>query len=268
MTTAPPKTEYCLLEVRERVLIVTLNRPTSLNALHPMASDELAKVWDWYEQDGSLFVAIVTGKGRLFCAGFDLQWFAKNPQHQLAANIQTSGFGGLTRRRVKKPIIAAVNGPAFGGGFELALACDLIVAANSAQFALSEPAVGLAAVGGGLVRLPRLIGYQRALELILTAEPITAERAKELGIINDVVPTEEVMDRALLYAKRIAKNSPDSIIASKAVVNLSMNSGIEAAMDGQHALREVKGMLDGANRLEGIKAFNEKRKPKWLSSKL
>src|SRR5690348_174043 len=179
--------KYCKVEREGRLLIVTLNRPEVMNALHAPAHLELAKVFDNFAADPEQWVAIITGAGeRAFSAGNDLKVTAAGGAR---IAMPASGFAGITSRfDLDKPVIAAVNGIAMGGGFEIALACDVIVAAATAVFALPEPRVGLAALAGGLHRLPRAIGTKRALGMILTGRRVSAAEGKELGFVNDVVP--------------------------------------------------------------------------------
>lgn len=252
-------TEFCSTQREDHVLTVTLERPKRLNALHPPASIELAAVFDAFAADDELWVAILTGAGRAFSAGNDLRYQAEGGERP----AMPLGFGGLTSRfDLHKPIIAAVNGLAHGGGFELALACDLIVAAESAEFALPEPKVGLAALGGGLCRLPRQIGMKRALGMILTGAPVSAERGEQLGFVNEVVPDAALMDRARALARAINACSPLSIRASKAVAYAAMDEpSLEAAIGARH--ESVRAMLRSEDFKEGPRAFAEKRAPRW-----
>src|ERR1700676_58263 len=190
------------------ITIVTLSRPEVYNALHIDAHFELNKIFDDFSADPEQWVAIVTGAGdKAFCAGNDLKWQAAGGKR----GWDKGGFAGLTARfDCDKPIIAAVNGVAMGGGFEIALACDLIIAADTAVFALPEPRVGLAALAGGLHRLPREIGAKRALGMILTARRVGAAEGKELGFVNEVVPVAQLMTRAKELATQIMALSPMS----------------------------------------------------------
>src|SRR5476649_799108 len=187
------KTDYqhILVQTDGRVLTVTINRPEARNALHAAANAELAEVFDAFEADDELWVAIITGAGdKAFCAGNDLKATAAGK----ALDLPASGFGGLTSRfDCTKPIIAAVNGMAMGGGFEIALACDIIIAEEGAVFALPEPRVGLAAIGGGMHRLPRKIGLARAMSLLLTGKRVTATEGKELGFVAEVAKGNAVV---------------------------------------------------------------------------
>ncbi len=253
--------DYCTTERDEHLLIITINRPERMNALHPPANAELAGVFDDFEADQDLWVAIITGAGdRAFSAGNDLRHQAEGGD---MSGQPESGFGGLTSRwDLTKPVIAAVNGVAMGGGFEIALACDVIVAADGARFALPEVKVGLAALAGGLHRLPREIGVKQAMGMILTGRHVPAAEGKELGFVNEVVPPAELMDAARRWAGMILEASPMSVRASKQAILKGMEEGsVRAAMGARFpAVREMRQSEDF---VEGPKAFAEKRPPQW-----
>jgi enoyl-CoA hydratase/carnithine racemase len=244
------------------ITIVTLSRPEVYNALHIDAHFELNKIFDDFSADPEQWVAIVTGAGdKAFSAGNDLKWQAAGGKR----GTDTGGFAGLTSRfDCDKPIIAAVNGVAMGGGFEIALACDLIIASENARFALPEPHVGLAALAGGLHRLPRQIGLKRAMGMILTARHVTAKEGYELGFVNEVVPPGEALIAAERWAETICKNSPMSIRASKQAIQKGMAVSLEQAMAEQREYPAVKAMVASQDYIEGPKAFSEKRPPKWV----
>jgi enoyl-CoA hydratase/carnithine racemase len=252
--------EYCTVETADHITTITLNRPERLNALHPPANAELSGVFDDFAADDDQWIAIVTGAGRGFCAGNDLRYQAEGGDRSAQP---ASGFAGLTARYdLTKPVIAAVNGVAMGGGFEIALACDLIIAAESATFALPEPKVGLAALAGGLHRLPRAIGVKRAMGMILTGRHVSAQEGKELGFVNDVVPDDRLMSAAHDWAAQILACSPMSIRASKQAVYQGLeHAGVEAASAGKY--EAVKAMNKSEDFVEGPKAFAEKRPPQW-----
>jgi enoyl-CoA hydratase/carnithine racemase len=218
------------------ILWVTIDRPEVRNALHPPASAELGRAWDLLEADADIRVGALTGAGeRAFCAGFDLKWAHANPQPLDQRNvILQGGFGGLTSRRVHKPIIAAVNGAAMGGGLELALACDLIVAADTARFGLPEVAVGLVANAGGVQRLMRQVPSKRALRLILTAESISAQEAFDIGMVTQIVPPDRLIDSARALAERIASLPPLAVLAAKEVADLSQSLPLAEALQFQY----------------------------------
>jgi enoyl-CoA hydratase/carnithine racemase len=244
-----------------RVTVVTLNRPNVMNALHKPAHFELHEVFNAFAADPDQWVAIVTGAGeRAFCAGNDLKWQAAGGER----GWNSSGFGGLTLRfDCDKPIIAAVNGVAMGGGFEVALACDLIIASENATFALPEPRVGLAALAGGLQRLPRQIGLKRAMGMILTGRHVSAREGFELGFVNEVVPAGEALNAARRWADQICQNSPMSIRASKHAALKGSNVPLPEAMVAQREYPAVREMIASADYIEGPKAFAEKRPPRW-----
>ena len=252
-------TEFCLVEKKDHIMTVRINRPDRLNALHPPGNAELGEVFDDFAADDDMWVAIITGEGRGFSAGNDLLYQAEGGERV----PMPRGFGGLTSRfDLHKPVIAAVNGVSMGGGFEIALACDLIIASEKAMFALPEPKVGLAALAGGLNRLPRQIGPKRALGMILTGRHVSPEEGKELGFVNEVVPHDELMDAAMRWANLILECAPLSIRASKDVVYKRLDSAsLQDSMEAQYD--SVKAMVGSEDFVEGPKAFSEKRPPNW-----
>ena len=252
-------TEFCLVEKKDHIMTVRINRPDRLNALHPPGNAELGEVFDDFAADDDMWVAIITGEGRGFSAGNDLRYLDEGGERV----PMPRGFVGLTSRfDLHKPVIAAVNGVSMGGGFEIALACDLIIASEKAMFALPEPKVGLAALAGGLNRLPRQIGPKRALGMILTGRHVSPEEGKELGFVNEVVPHDELMDAAMRWANLILECAPLSIRASKDVVYKSLDSAsLQDSMEAQYD--SVKAMVGSEDFVEGPKAFSEKRPPNW-----
>lgn len=252
--------EYCSVEKEGQLTIVTIQRPEVMNALHPPANAELAAAFDDFASDPDQWVAIVTGAGdRAFSAGNDLKYQASGGD---MSGQPSAGFGGLTARFDNpKPVIAAVNGIAMGGGFEIALACDLIIAAENAVFALPEPRVGLAALAGGVHRLPREIGMKRAMGMLLTGRRVSPEEGKKLGFVNDVVPAGEALSAAKKWAEQILECAPISVRASKQAaydgMSLSLQDAMAARYDQIHALRHSQDFV------EGPKAFAEKRAPNW-----
>ena len=253
---------FCRVEREGALTIVTLNRPEVMNALHPPAHFELAAVFDEFAADSEQWAAIVTGAGeRAFSAGNDLKYQASGGR----MSAPPTGFGGISARfDLDKPLIAAVNGIAMGGGFEIALACDIIVASENAVFALPEPRVGLAALAGGLHRLPREIGIKRSLGMILTGRRVSAKEGWELGFVNEVVPPGELMSAARRWAAQILELSPMSVRASKQTVYRGLaESSVETALRNQHAYPAVAAMFHSEDFVEGPRAFAEKRKPQW-----
>lgn len=253
--------EYCTVEQDGNVVLITINRPEVYNALNPPANTELDGVFDEFASNDDQWVAIITGAGdKAFSAGNDLKYQASGGKMWSTP----SGFAGLTSRfDLDKPVIAAVNGVSMGGGFEIALACDLIVAAENAVFALPEPRVGLAALAGGLQRLPRQIGSKRALGMILTGRRVPAAEGYELGFVNEVVPEGEAVAGARRWAEQILECSPMSIKASKQVVRDSLDQASLAASMENTQYPAVGAMRHSDDFIEGPLAFAEKRPPQW-----
>lgn len=258
---AAPKFQYCRYEVDGAVLTITLNRPEALNSMTPEAHFELDAAFNLYRDDASLLVAVITGAGdKAFCVGTDLKALSATNNHQKPV----TGFAGITSRfDLFKPVIAAVNGMCFGGGAEIVAACDLAVAADHAEFALLEPRVGLAALGGGaLQRLARQMPMKDAMKLILTGERIGAQEAKRVSLINDVVPAVELMPAARALAQKILQCAPLAVQASKQVMLQSLNEpDLAQSMKARYDAAER--MLASQDALEGPLAFAQKRKPVW-----
>ena len=255
--------EYCTTQMDGRILTVTIDRPDRMNALHWMANEELATVFDEFAADPELWVAIITGAGdRAFSAGNDLKYQAEDAGGEYRPGPDT-GFAGLvTRWDNTKPVIAAVNGVAMGGGFEIALACDLIVASSNAVFALPEPKVGMAALGGGVHRLPRQIGLKRAMGILLTGRRVSAEEGERLGFVNEVVPPGELMAAARRWADQIAECAPLSVRATKQAAMDGLRHGaVEDAMNAEYPA--ALDMIESEDFVEGPLAFSEKRPPTW-----
>lgn len=280
----PPTQSYALVTFPvQHVMLVVFNRPKVLNAMTVTAQYELEGLFAWYDGEPSLRCAVVTGAGRAFCSGMDLkQWNEINlcraaGQPEDRPMNPPSGFGALSRRHGKKPVIAAVNGLAFGGAMEMLANLDLLVAARSASFALPEVKRGVVPNAGSLPRLVRTLGRPRAMELALTGRSITAAEAKEWGLLNavteDAAEDAAVLDRpvvkvALEYAAAIISNSPDSVIISRAGIIGGWEDG-----SAENACRLFRETWDSAlyscpNMHEGVLAFVEKREPRWVGSKL
>jgi acetyl-CoA C-acetyltransferase len=255
--------QFCKAEREGRILVVTIDRPERMNALHWMANEELASVFDDFAADPELWVAILTGAGdRAFSAGNDLKYQAEEAKGELRAG-PASGFAGLTSRfDLTKPVIAAVNGVAMGGGFEIALACDLVIASSNAVFALPEPRVGLAALAGGLHRLPRQIGLKPAMGMLLTGRRVPAEEGLRLGFVNEVVAPGELMAAARRWAEQILECSPLSVRATKqASLHGLDHASVEAAMNARYPA--IGTLLGSEDFVEGPLAFAQKRPPVW-----
>jgi enoyl-CoA hydratase/carnithine racemase len=248
-----------------------MDRPASLNAMSTPGQWEMHSVWQWFDDEPNLSVAIITGTGRAFSAGADLkEWNSSmgddvDPSKRMG---NSPAFKPLSRRLGKKPVIAAVNGLAMGGGCEFVVNCDLVVASEDAVFGLPEVKRGVAPIGGCLPRLIRTIGLQRASEFALMGEPISAQKAYEWGIVNKVVKTEQVVNEAVRYAAAIGENSPDAIICTRAGIRqgwetAAVERAVELTLETQWAE-----LQKGENIKEGLKAFGEKRKPVWRGSRL
>ncbi|WP_251702019.1 enoyl-CoA hydratase-related protein [Metapseudomonas boanensis] len=268
-TAEPAAYRYARVERRDHITVVTIDRPEQMNALHRDANAELAQIFDDFARDPEQWVAIITGAGeRAFSSGNDLKYTASVMARGERVEVPVTGFAGLTARfDLNKPVIAAVNGVAMGGGFEIALACDLIVASENASFALPEPKVGLAALAGGLLRLPEQVGLKQAMGMILTGRTVKADEALALGLVNQVVAPAELLDAALHWAEQIVACSPMSIRASKEAVRCGLEEpSLEQAYQAQGGYPATRALFRSADVLEGPRAFAEKRKPRWTSN--
>lgn len=246
-------------ERRGRVEILRLNRPEARNAISPELSAAVEVALDEIEADPEVWTVVLTGTGPIFCAGADLKVIAAGG----GAGIETEkgGFGGLARRRFAKPVIAAVQGPALAGGFELVLGCDLVVAAETATFGLPEAKRGLLAGAGGPIRLAHRVALAAALEIVMTGDPITAERAYDLGLVNRVVPAERVVDEAVALAERINENSPTAVRVGRKLV---LRAAEVDEAEGWSITRELAPeVFASGDAIEGATAFAEKRPPVW-----
>jgi crotonobetainyl-CoA hydratase len=261
---APGGAAPVLTERVGRTLLVTLNRPAQLNAVNAEVTALLADALEQAKDDDSIWTVVVTGAGRAFCAGADLKAVASG-EPLTAPGYEHFGWGGFVNHFIPKPVIAAVNGVARGGGTEIALACDLAVAQDSATLGLPEVSRGVMAIGGGAFRLPRQIPWKIGLEMLYTGEPITAARAMELGLVNRVVPTgTSVVDAALELAERINVNAPLSVQASKRVAYGAVHG--RAVLDEpwwEATTRETADMNASQDSKEGPRAFAQKRPPVW-----
>lgn len=273
-TTTPPPPTPTFLKLSfpaPRVLLIRMDRPEALNAMSTAGQWEMHSIWAWLDAEPALSVAVITGTGRAFSAGADL----KEWNGSMAADADPSkrmgnkpAFTPLSRRLGKKPVVAAVNGLAMGGGCEFVVNCDLVVASEDAVFGLPEVKRGVAPIGGALPRLIRTVGLQRASEFALLGEPISARKAYEWGIVNRVVKQDEVVGEAVRLAAKMAENSPDAIICTRAGLRegwetASVERAVELVLD-----REWAELQRGENIQEGLKAFSEKRKPVWKASRL
>ena len=252
--------EEVLRERRGNVEILTINRPEARNAINGAVSLAMSTAMDELAEDPDCWVVVITGSGdKAFSAGMDLKAFSGGEGGDIMG--ASGGFGGLTQRDFPKPIIAAVNGSALAGGFEIMLSCDLVVAADHATFGIPEAKRGLIAGAGGLIRLPKRLPMAIALELAMTGDPIDAQRAYALGLVNKVVPAAQLMAEAVSLAERIAANAPLAVRYSKSVMKRAAEV---PESDGWAINTEAVGVVfTSADAMEGATAFAEKRPPKW-----
>ena len=256
--------ESILYEKTGRIARITINRPDRLNALHPPANAELLDAFSDFRDDPDVWVAIISGAGeRAFSAGNDLKYTAEHGRARLRHS--SASFGGITSNfECWKPIIAAVNGYALGGGLELALSCDIIVAADHAEVGLPEPRVGLVAAAGGTHRLPRHIPLKIAMGMLLTARRIPIQEAYRLGLVNEVVPLAELMATAERWANEILEAAPLSVRASKQMATTGLGWPLEIALSRNYSEHQM--VMESDDFIEGPKAFAEKRKPNWTGA--
>jgi len=246
-----------LVEVADGIMTVTLNRPKAKNAANKALAVGVAAAMDELDSNDDIRVAILTGAGGTFCSGMDLKAFVTGEMPM----VEGRGFAGITEKPPQKPLIAAVEGYALAGGLELMITCDLIVAADNAKFGIPEVKRGLAAAAGGLIRLPRQIPSRLAMELALTGDFITAERAERMGLINRVVPAGTALDAAKELAAAICANGPLAVRISKQVVTQSGDWSSEEMWQKQQEV--VMPIFTSEDAIEGATAFAEKRAPNW-----
>jgi enoyl-CoA hydratase len=246
-----------LTERRGRVLLITLNRPDARNAVNLAVAEQLASAVDSLDSDDSVSVGVLTGAGKGFSAGMDLKAFVAGER----PHIGDRGFAGITRRSSEKPLIAAIEGFAVAGGLEIALSCDLIVAAKDARLGIAEVKRGLVAAAGALIRLPKRIPYHAAMELALTGEFIDGARAYELGLVNRATEPSQALDRALELAEQIAQNAPLALKASKQIISHAQDWDEQTAWRNQDEI--ALPVMTSEDAREGATAFAEKRPPEW-----
>jgi enoyl-CoA hydratase/carnithine racemase len=256
--------DHVIYEKRGHVAYVTLNRPERMNALENHSHRELIEIFDDFATDAKMWVAIITGAGdRAFCAGNDLKATATASANGEKRVDPSSRFAAITRGySCPKPLIAAVNGVAAGGGFEIALACDVVVAADTARFGLPEPRVGLIAGAGGIHRLTRQIPLKQAMGMLITGRLVPAAEGHRLGFVNEVVPAAELMQAAERWAGEILECSPLLVQLTKEAAHDGHRRGIDEAIARDWEQR-IPRMLASEDYLEGPKAFSEKRRPAW-----
>lgn len=248
-----------LSEVRGRVLVITLDRPEARNAVNGDVASGLEAAVDRLEADDDLWVGVLTHNGPVFCAGADLKLIATG---RMSDMITTRGdFGGYVRRERTKPVIAALEGDAYAGGCEIAIASDLIVAAAGVRIGVPEVKRSLLAMAGGIAHLPRLVGEKVALEMLLTGDPLGVERLHELGLVNAVVEAGSVLDEAIALAERIVANAPLAVQASRAAVVGGRDLGAEDRW--RLAIDKMMPLYASEDFREGPRAFVEKRAPEW-----
>ena len=259
--------DHVIYEKRGRVAYVTLNRPERMNALSSHSHRELIEVFDDFAADSEAWVAIITGAGeRAFCAGNDLKATAEASANGLKRVDASSRFGAITKDySCPKPLIAAVNGVAAGGGFEIALACDIVIAADVARFGLPEPRVGLIAGAGGIHRLARQVPLKQAMGMLMTGRLVSAQEGYRLGFVNEVVPAAELMQAAERWAGEIRECSPLLIQLTKEAVNDGLDVSVQEAMARDWVAR-IPRLLASNDYVEGPRAFSEKRKPVWTGT--
>jgi len=249
-----------IFEVAEGIATITINRPEARNAVNATVALAIADACDQLDRRSDIQVGILTGAGGAFSAGMDLKAFLRGED----VKPYGRGFAGLTNARIRKPLIAAVEGPALAGGFEMALACDLIVASEASTFGLPEVKRGLVANAGGLVRLPRQLPYRVALELALTGAPISAQALLAHGLINRVTPAGQTLAVARELAAAIAANGPLAVAVSKQVMQASQDWPSTELFERQNAY--TLPVFQSADAKEGASAFAEKRKPVWTGA--
>lgn len=255
--------ETVTLARRGHVAVITLNRPEVMNAINAEMSLAAQRVVEEFVADPELRVGVLTGAGKAFCAGADLKEVAAG-RPLVDPSQRERGFGGFMRGFTDKPLIAAVNGYALGGGTELMLCCDLAVMSESATLGLPEVKRGIIAAGGGLIRLPRRIPLAIALEYAMTGRPIDPDTALRWGLVNRVVPAEQVLDEAVALADEIAANAPLAVAASKDVIHQSYALGSDWAPEvWAYSDARIKNVMRTADAKEGPRAFIEKRAPRW-----
>ncbi|KAL4783616.1 ClpP/crotonase-like domain-containing protein [Aspergillus varians] len=283
--TPPPQSSIFTLSFPSpHILLVTINREKRMNAIPTQGHKDGFAIWNWFDEEPALRVGIITGSGgKVFSAGADLleqldirtqgdsagKKDAGEQGQSLRREPMPNGFGGISQRRGKKPVIAAVNGLALGGGFEICLNCDMVVASPRAEFALPEAQRGLYAGAGGLARIIRTVGMQVGTEMALTGRRISAQEAKSLRLVNRVSESpEEVLGDAIELANRVADVSPDAVIVSRHGLREAWETGsVEQASRATADLYAQK-LVAGENLKRGLQAFAQKKKPEWVGSKL
>ena len=251
--------DFCKTERKGGILVVTMNNPDKLNALAPHSHEQMAKIFNDFDADPDLHVAILTGEGRAFCVGSDISAYVSKTNRPLPPE----GGGGLTHnRKLSKPVIAAINGLCMGGGFEIALSCDIMLADETAEFALPEPKVGAAALGGGLVQLVNKLPPVLAMKLALTGDRLSAREALRLGLLCEVTAPGDVLQAALGVAEKMLACSPLSLRITREIMRRAIEGAPVDEIDALELTLREKSM-QSADFAEGMSAFMEKRSPNW-----
>lgn len=244
----------------EHIAVISLNRPDAANAMSNQLLTELQQAVEEIENNETIFCTILTAEGdRAFCAGADLKERRGMNDRQVLQAVRKIGETVLKVEQMPMPVIAAINGVAFGGGLELALGCDLRIASDNVQLGLTETSLAIIPGAGGTQRLPRLIGIGQAKKLIYTSKRLTANEAKEYGIVEEVVPAGEVLQHAVLLAEEIVKNGPIALKQAKTAINRGIEVDLATGLEIEHL--SYQGTLHTEDRLEGLQAFKEKRRP-------
>ena len=248
-----------LTETRGKVGLVTMNRPESLNALDSTLLTELMDALDAFDKDDNINAIVIAGGEKAFAAGADIKQMADKTSKQMTENNPIAAFGRI--RGISKPVIGAVSGWALGGGFELALSCDMLVASERAVFGLPEVTLGVIPGAGGTQRLSRIVGKALAMEIILNNRKLSAREAMDIGIVNFLAPVDQYLNEALKLAEEIANRAPLAARAAKKMINESYESSLTEGLDKE--LKTFYGLFDTEDQKEGMKAFAEKRKAEW-----
>jgi len=248
-----------LTETRGRVGLITLNRPQAMNALNIQLLSELLDALASYDADPAIGAMVISGSERAFAAGADIKFMAEASSDEMRANGFVELFEGL--RKVRKPVIAAVSGFVLGGGCELAMACDMIVASETARFGQPEVTLGVIPGGGGTQRLARAVGKALAMEMILNNRTLSASEALQFGLVNRIVPVERFLEESLSLAAEIASRAPLAVVAAKEAVSHAFESPLSAGLAEERRL--FYALFDSDDQKEGMLAFIEKRKPQW-----
>ncbi|OJJ59008.1 hypothetical protein ASPSYDRAFT_89729 [Aspergillus sydowii CBS 593.65] len=264
-----PPVQGCLVSFpTPEILLLTLNRPEKRNSVPLAMSADIIQLWKWFDAEPTLRVAIITGTGESFCSGADLKEWNELNKRGTVNKMTAPGLAGLPRGRSVKPIIAAVNGYCLGGGFEMVVNCDVVIASDQASFGLPEVQRGIAAVAGALPRLVRLLGKQRAAEIALSGVPFPASQLERWGLVNRVVEHDQLLASAVQTAKTISENSPDSLRVTLEGLHYAWEMASVEEASSTLVDSWYPKLMAGENFHEGVRAFVEKRRPIWRPSNL